>query len=295
MTILDGVKISNQIKAELKEKVEKLKAEGLNVPGLATILVGDDPASKIYVNSKKKACEEIGFFSVVVNMSLNISQEELLEIINKYNEDDRFHGILVQLPLPKHIDENIIIQAISPNKDVDGFHPNSAGNLVIGTDTFAPCTPAGIQELLIRYEIETQGKHAVIVGRSNIVGKPIANMLIQKKKGANCVVTVCHSACKDISFFTKQADILIAAIGKPKFITKDMIKEGAVVIDVGINRINDEGSPKGCKVVGDVDFDNAAEKCSFITPVPGGVGKMTIAMLMMNTYKSRMKFLEKRI
>jgi len=286
MQIIDGKKISAEIKNELRVQIEELKKQGKNVPGLAAILVGDNPASHIYLTSKSKSCQEIGMRSVVETLSSNISQNELLDIIKKYNEDDNYHGILVQLPLPKHIDEDKIIEAISPEKDVDGFHPVNVGNLVIGKDTLVSCTPAGIQELLKRYNIETQGKQVVVVGRSNIVGKPIANLLLQKNKFANSVVTICHSAAKDLSVFTQQADILIAAIGKAEMIKADMVKEGVVVIDVGINRIEDPTSTKGYKIVGDVAFEEVSKKCSFITPVPGGVGPMTIAMLLSNTFKA---------
>jgi len=289
MQIIDGKEISNKIKEELKEKVAGLKEKTGKVPGLVTILVGDNPASTFYVNSKAKSCKEIGMFSQVDILSESTSEKDLLEIINKYNNDKNIHGILVQLPLPKHIDEDKVIEAINPAKDVDGFHPISVGKLVIGKDTFLPCTPYGILELLKRYKIETSGKHVVVVGRSNIVGKPAANIMLQKKEGANAIVTVCHSAAKDLSFYTKQADILIAAIGKANFITADMVKEGVVVIDVGINRIEDTTSKKGYKIVGDVDFENVKEKSSYITPVPGGVGLMTIAMLLRNTYEAFLK------
>lgn len=289
MTIIDGKKTASEIREELKTLVDVHKGKENKVPGLAAILVGDDPASQVYVRSKAKACDEIGFNSVIERLDKSISQEELIDVVTKYNLHPDFHGILVQLPLPKHIDENAIINAISPSKDVDGFHPVSVGNLVIGNETFLPCTPAGIQELLKRYQIETKGKHVVIVGRSNIVGKPLANILVQKKEFANAVVTVCHSASGDLSKFTLQADILIAAIGVPHFIKKDMVKEGAVVIDVGINRVDDAANPKGYRLVGDVDFENVSTICSHITPVPGGVGPMTIAMLLKNTYKAFIK------
>lgn len=284
MKILDGKKIAADIKSELKLKVQKLREQNLKPPGLAAILVGDNPASQVYVKSKGKSCDEIGYNSRIETLSENISEVELLAVVKRYNEDENFHGILVQLPLPKQIDENKIINAISPQKDVDGFHPFNVGELVIGNETLYPCTPAGIQEILKRYDIETKGKHVVILGRSNIVGKPIANILLQKKKFANAVVTVCHSAAKDLKRFTLQADILIAALGSPNFVTADMIKDGAVVIDVGINRIPDENAPKGYKIVGDVLFDEVSKKSSFITPVPGGVGPMTIAMLLQNTF-----------
>lgn len=286
MILIDGKKIALDIRNELKEKISKLKNETGRVPGLVAILVGENPASKIYVSSKAKVCEEIGMLSRVERLPENISEVELLATVEKYNSDNNFHGILVQLPLPKHINEDKIIEAISIDKDVDGFHPVSVGKLVIGKDTFIPCTPAGIQELLKRYNIATKGKHVVVLGRSNIVGKPIANILIQKKEYANSIVTICHSAARDLRQFTLQADILIAAIGKPEFVKADMIKEGCVVIDVGINRIDDTNSAKGYRIVGDVDFENVSPKSSYITPVPGGVGPMTIAMLLTNTYKS---------
>jgi methylenetetrahydrofolate dehydrogenase (NADP+)/methenyltetrahydrofolate cyclohydrolase len=282
--LIDGKKVSAEIKTELKLKVDELKSAGKKVPGLVTILVGDNPASQSYVSSKAKSCNEIGMLSKVEKLDACISENELLDVVKKYNEDKNYHGILVQLPLPKHINEEKIIHSISPSKDVDGFHPVSVGNLMIGADTFYPCTPFGIVELLKRYKIETSGKHVVVVGRSNIVGKPVANMLLQKREGANAIVTVCHSAAKDLSQFTKLANILIAAIGKANFVTADMIKDGAVVIDVGINRVEDSTAKKGYRVVGDVDFENVEKKASFITPVPGGVGPMTIAMLLQNTF-----------
>jgi methylenetetrahydrofolate dehydrogenase (NADP+)/methenyltetrahydrofolate cyclohydrolase len=286
MTIIDGKQVAAEIREELKIEITKLKSTYKMVPGLVTILVGNNPASESYVRGKGKACEAIGMRSQTEKLHGDISEAELLEIISKYNSDKNFNGILVQLPLPKHINEEKIIQSILPEKDVDGFHPISVGNLVIGNDTFLPCTPAGIQELLMRYKIKIKGKHVVVVGRSNIVGKPIANILLQKKENANAVVTICHSAAEDISHFTKQADILIAAIGKPNFIKADMVNNGVVVIDVGINRVDDSTSPKGYKIVGDVDFDEVSKKASYITPVPGGVGPMTIAMLLKNTYKA---------
>lgn len=286
MQLIDGKKIANEIKNELKLQIDDLRNSGKNIPGLAAILVGDNPASQIYVSSKSKACQEIGMRSIVEKLSADISQDKLIDLIEKYNQDENFHGILVQLPLPKHIDEDKIIESISPKKDVDGFHPISVGNLVIGKDTFVSCTPAGIQELLKRYNINTQGKHVVVVGRSNIVGKPIANLMLQKNEYANSVVTVCHSAAVDISYYTRQADILIAAIGKAEMIKADMVKDGVVVIDVGINRIEDKSSNKGFKIVGDVAFDEVSKKSSYITPVPGGVGPMTIAMLLSNTFKA---------
>ncbi len=286
MILIDGKKIAAEIRSELKEKIKQLSTSGKNIPGLVAIIVGDDPASHIYVSSKGKACEEIGMRSKTEKLSAEISEDELLTIIKSYNENKDYQGILVQLPLPNHINEDKVIETISPKKDVDGFHPISVGNLVIGKDTFASCTPAGIQELLMRYKIETKGKHVVVVGRSNIVGKPIANIMLQKSEGANSIVTVVHSAAKDISYFTKQADILIAAIGKAEMIKADMVKEGVVVVDVGINRIEDATKQKGYRIVGDVEFETVSKKASFITPVPGGVGPMTIAMLLSNTYKA---------
>ncbi|HLG32623.1 MAG TPA: bifunctional methylenetetrahydrofolate dehydrogenase/methenyltetrahydrofolate cyclohydrolase FolD [Ignavibacteriaceae bacterium] len=290
MILIDGKKVAQDIRSELKSDIGKLIAEGRKVPGLVTILVGDNPASQIYVRNKIKACEEVGMKTKAETASADITETELLNLINRYNRDPEYHGILVQFPLPKHIDEEKVIEAVSPNKDVDGFHPINVGKLVIGKETFRSCTPAGIQELLIRYKIETKGKHVVVLGRSNIVGKPIANILIQKKDYANAVVTVCHSAAKNLSEYTKQADILIAAIGSAQFVKENMVKDGVVVIDVGINRIEDKTKPNGYRVVGDVDFDNVSKKSSYITPVPGGVGPMTIAMLLKNTFEAFIKY-----
>ncbi len=289
MIILDGKKTADQIKSEIKEQVVLLVEKGKKVPGLVTILVGENPASEVYVKSKGKSCIALGMYSRTEKLPSTITENDLLELIHAYNLDSKIHGILVQLPLPKHINENRVISAIDPKKDVDGFHPYNVGNLVIGNDTLLPCTPAGVQELLKRYEIETSGKHVVVVGRSNIVGKPIANIMVQKKQFANSIVTICHSAAPDLKQFTLQADILIAAIGVSNFITSDMVKEGAVVIDVGINRVEDSNEVKGYKLTGDVDFEGVAPKASFITPVPGGVGPMTIAMLMSNTLKAYSK------
>jgi len=290
MILLDGKKTAQEIRSELKIAIDALISEGRNVPGLAAILVGNDPASEIYVNSKTKDCYEIGMRTVTEKRNEDIPEKELLGLIESYNNNKDFHGILVQLPLPKHIDEDKVIEAISPKKDVDGFHPVSVGNLVIGKDAFRSCTPAGIQELLIRYNIETKGKHVVVLGRSNIVGKPIANIMLQKKMHANSIVTVCHSAAPDVSYYTRQADILIAAIGTAKFVKADMVNDGVVVIDVGINRIDDETAKKGYRVVGDVDFEEVSKKASYITPVPGGVGLMTRAMLLKNTYEAFIKY-----
>jgi len=292
VTIIDGKKVAQDIRAELKTDIDKIKGGGRGVPGLVAILVGEDPASQIYIRNKAKACDEVGIKTKTETPDATISEEELLSLIESYNKNKEYHGILVQLPLPNHINEDKVIEAISPEKDVDGFHPISVGNLVIGKDAFRSCTPAGIQELLIRYNIETKGKHLVVLGRSNIVGKPIANIMLQKKEFANSIVTVCHSAAKDISVYTKQADILVAAIGSPEFVKAEMVKEGVVVIDVGINRVEDSTRPKGYRVVGDVKFDEVSEKASFITPVPGGVGPMTIAMLLRNTYEAFIKYSE---
>lgn len=290
MIIIDGKKIAQEIRAELKTEIDKLKSAGKDVPGLVAVLVGDNPASESYVRGKAKACEEIGMRAVTERHPSDMKEEALLKLIDLYNNDRKFHGILVQLPLPKHIDEDKVIEAISPKKDVDGFHPISVGNLVIGKPAFRSCTPAGIQELLIRYKIETKGKHLVVLGRSNIVGKPIANIMLQKKEFANSVVTICHSAAPDVSYYTKQADILIAAMGSTGFVKGNMVKDGVVVIDVGINRVEDTSTSKGYRLVGDVDFDEVSAKASYITPVPGGVGPMTIAMLLKNTYEAYVKY-----
>lgn len=283
--IIDGKKISAEIKEELKIKTEQLITTKNIKPGLALLLVGDDPASKVYVASKEKSCSQIGFNSIVRREPATITESEVLNIIQEWNQSQDIHGILVQLPLPKHIDEQKVIMAISPSKDVDGFHPESFGRLVIGLNGFVSCTPAGIIELLKRYKIETKGKHAVVIGRSNIVGKPIANLLYQKSI-ANSIVTICHTATNDLGYYSKQADILIAAIGVPHAIKAEHVKEGVVVIDVGINRIEDKSNEKGYRLVGDVDYESVFPKASAITPVPGGVGPMTIAMLLSNTYKS---------
>lgn len=283
--IISGKDISQEIKAELKEEIASLKEKHCLTPGLATILVGENPASKSYVGSKIKTCEALGIYSEHYHLPDQVSEIELLELVNKLNEKDDIHGILVQVPLPKHIDETKVLYAISPDKDIDGFHPVNVGKMVISESPFPPCTPAGIQQMLIRSGIKTEGAEVVVVGRSNIVGKPITNMLLQKNKGANATVTICHSRTRDIAFHTKRADILIAAMGQPKFITADMVKEGSVIIDVGSNRIGETSEGKGIWC-GDVDFDNVKEKAGAITPVPGGVGPMTITMLMVNTVKA---------
>lgn len=286
--IIDGKKIANEIKEEIKENIRVLKEEKGIRPGLAILLVGNDPASESYVRSKERNSENLDFHFVMRREEESISEDEVLQIIEDWNNDDEIHGILVQLPLPKHIDENKVTMKIDPNKDVDGFHPVNLGNLVIGNDGLVPCTPAGIVELLYRSGIKTKGKHVVVLGRSNIVGKPIANLMYQKNEKANSIVTICHSAAEDVFQYTKQADILIIAIGKAQFIKKEHIKEGVTIIDVGINRI-DADNEKGYRIVGDADFDDVKDKVEAITPVPGGVGPMTIAMLMSNTYKSASK------
>ncbi len=284
--IIDGKKISADIKAELALKTQRLIADRGIRPGLGLLLVGENPASQVYVRSKAKSCEELGYHSVTLTRPSDITEEEILAIVQTFNDDPLIHGILVQLPLPKHINEQNVLLAIDPRKDVDGFHPMNTGRLVAGLPCFAPCTPAGIMEMILRTGIETKGKHAVVVGRSNIVGKPIANMLYQKADGANAIVNIAHTATKDLSYYTKQADILVAAVGVPRVITADMVKEGVVVIDVGINRIEDPTAKSGSRLVGDVDYEGIFPKAKAITPVPGGVGPMTIAMLMHNTYRS---------
>jgi len=282
-TIIDGRAIAESIRGEVKKASGELKASKKITPGLAFILAGEDPGSQAYVRMKGKGCEEAGFFSITERLPQSISEEEVLRLIERFNADPRIHGILVQLPLPAHIREERVIRAIDYKKDVDGFHPVNVGRLVIGRPCLKPCTPLGIQELLVRSRIETSGRHVVIIGRSNIVGKPMANLLVQKGRGANAVVTVVHSAAADISKFTLQADILIAAMGRPKFVTAPMVKKGAAVIDVGINRVPDPSVKSGTRLVGDVDYDSVLPKAAFITPVPGGVGPMTIAMLLSNT------------
>ena len=283
--IISGPEVSSEIYGELRARIEKLKSEG-TIPGLAVILVGDDPASQVYVRNKGRKCEELGMHSVTIVLPNETTEAELLQKIDSLNKDPSIHGFLVQLPLPSHIDEDKVIESISPEKDVDGFHPVNVGRMLIGKPGFLPATPAGVQQMLIRSGVETAGKHVVIVGRSNIVGKPMAALMIQRGLGADSTVTVVHSKTKDLADITRQADILIVAIGKPRFITADMVKEGATVIDVGTNRIDDPTSPKGSRLVGDVDFDNVKEKVSAITPVPGGVGPMTICMLMANTVRA---------
>ncbi len=280
-----GKDVSEEIYGELRTKIDTLKSKGVT-PGLAVVLVGEDPASQVYVRMKGKKCEELGMHSVTIVLPESTTQEELLKVVGDLNADKSIHGFLVQLPLPKQIDEETIINAIDSNKDVDCFHPINVGKMLVGEPNYLPATPAGVQQMLIRSNVETSGKHVVVVGRSNIVGKPMAAMMIQKGIGADSTVTVVHSRTKNLPEITRQADILIVAIGKPCFVTADMVKEGAVVIDVGTNRIEDATHPKGSRLVGDVDFENVKEIASAITPVPGGVGPMTICMLMANTVKS---------
>ena len=283
--LINGNEIAQQIREELKQETTNLKAKYNVVPGLVTILVGENPASVSYVTAKQKTSKDLGFYSIQDNQPATITEEQLLKLIDQYNKDPKIHGILVQLPLPKHINETKVLNAIDPKKDVDGFHPVNVGKLMIGEADYLPCTPAGIQQLLIRSGTKIDGAEVVVVGRSNIVGKPIANILLQKQKGANATVTICHTGTKDMTFHTKRADILIVAAGKPKAVTADMVKEGAVVIDVGVNRIG--MTPEGkAKLCGDVDFEGVKEKAGAITPVPGGVGPMTITMLMLNTVKA---------
>lgn len=284
--IIDGKQVAADIRAEVAQKVAALKKNGKNAC-LAVILVGENPASVSYVTGKQKALAEVGMQDRSVHLPENTTEEDLLKLIDQLNNDDTVHGILVQLPLPKHINEDKVIMAISPEKDVDGFHPVNVGNMMIGRPGFLPCTPHGIIVLLQRMGIETSGKHAVVIGRSNIVGKPVSVLLAQKS--VNCTVTLCHTGTKNLPEITKQADIVVVASGHPHTLTGDMIKEGAVVIDVGVNRIPDSSKKSGYRLVGDCDFDDLKEKASFITPVPGGVGPMTIAMLMVNTLESAEK------
>ncbi len=283
--IIDGKQIAADIRAELKDEVAGLKKRGI-VPGLGVILVGEDPASKSYVTSKERACEEMGIFSDDNRLPAGTSQDELMALVRRMNGDPKINGILVQLPLPRHLNESEVLLAIDPNKDVDGFHPMNVGKMVVGEKAFLPCTPHGVVQLLVRSGVKIDGAHVVIAGRSNIVGKPLANMLIQKSPTGNATVTVCHTRTRDLAYFTRQADIVIAAAGRPNTITADMVREGVVVIDVGVNRIEDATKKQGFRLVGDVDFDAVKEKASLITPVPGGVGPMTITMLLYNTVES---------
>ena len=283
--IINGAEIAGQIREEIKQEVLQLKAKHSLVPGLATVLLGTDPGSLSYISGKEKTAKELGFYSERIDLPETISQKDLLALVEKLNKGMKIHGILVQEPLPKHINAAEVNCAIDPKKDVDVFNPVNVGRLMIGNADFLPCTPAGIQQILLRSGVQIDGAEVVVVGRSNIVGKPIANILMQKGKGANATVTLCHTHTRDLTFHTRRADILIVAAGKPKAVTADMIKEGAVVIDVGVNQI---GTSKNGKriLVGDVDFEAVKEKASMITPVPGGVGPMTITMLMLNTLKA---------
>jgi methylenetetrahydrofolate dehydrogenase (NADP+)/methenyltetrahydrofolate cyclohydrolase len=282
--IISGKEIAKSIREELKVKADELIAKGIT-PGLAVVLVGEDPASQVYVRAKGKACDKLGIYSDTIKLPAETSEEELLKLIEKLNADSKIHGILVQLPLPKHIDENKVLMTIDPDKDVDGFHPVNVGRMLVGDECFLPCTPHGVQELLVRSGNDPEGKHVVVVGRSNIVGKPVAGILMQKKPGANATVTIAHSRTKNLAELTKCADIIVAAIGKPEFITAEMVKDGVVVIDVGVNQVGE--TPEGKRILkGDVDFEAVKEKATAITPVPGGVGPMTITMLMQNTLRS---------
>lgn len=286
MKILDGQLVSQATKDELKIKVAQLVAEGKKVPHLAAVLVGNNGASETYVGSKVKTCEEIGFHSTLIRLEDTITEYKLLEAIEKLNDNPDVDGILVQLPLPKHISDEKVINAIDPSKDVDGFHPVSVGKMVQGLPTFIPATPHGIMLMLEHYKIDTKGKHAVVIGRSNIVGRPMSILLSANTNPGNCTVTICHSATKNLKELCLQADIIVAALGKPEFVTPDMVKDGAIVIDVGITRVADATKKRGYALKGDVQFDTVSPKCSWITPVPGGVGPMTIAALMKNTYKA---------
>lgn len=286
MELIDGKKIAAQVKQELADEVSALKAAGHKTPHLVAVLVGADPASETYVASKVKACREVGFKSTEMRYSADITEEQLLGVVRKLNADADVDGYIVQLPLPEHISEQAVLLAIDPEKDVDGFHPCNVGKMVTGLPAYLPATPAGIVELLKRYEIPTQGKHCVVIGRSNIVGTPMSVLMSRKDKYADCTVTICHSRTQHIEEYTLQADILIVAIGKPHFITAEMVKEGAVVVDVGIHRVPSDQTKSGFRLVGDVDFEHVAPRCSYITPVPGGVGPMTIVSLLQNTLKA---------
>lgn len=283
MQLIDGKKVSDEIKQEIKAEVDKIIADGGKRPCLAAILVGHDGGSETYVANKVKACEVCGFESRLIRFEDDVTEETLLDAVRKLNEDPEVDGFIVQLPLPRHIDEQRVIEAIDPKKDVDGFHPVNVGRMSIGLPCFLSATPAGIIDLLDRYGIDTRGKHCVVLGRSNIVGKPVAQLMLRKGQPGNATVTVCHSATPNIKEITREADIIIAALGQPGFVTEDMVKEGAVVIDVGTTRVPDATRARGWRLSGDVDFANVAPKCSYITPVPGGVGPMTIVSLMKNT------------
>lgn len=283
--IIDGKQMAADMRAELKIEVARLREKGI-VPGLGVILVGDDAPSQFYVGAKEKACDAAGIYSDDNRLPAETSQEELMALVNKMNADPKINGILVQLPLPNHLDEGQVLLAIDPDKDVDGFHPVNVGRMVVGEKAFLPCTPHAVVQMLLRSGVKISGSHVVIVGRSNIVGKPLANILVQKSETGNATVTVCHTRTKDIAYHTKQADIVVSAVGRPNTVTSDMVKDGAVVVDVGINRVDDPEAKKGYRIVGDVDYGPVSEKASLITPVPGGVGPMTITMLLYNTVES---------
>ncbi len=285
-TVIDGKLMAEQIRGEVAEAALDLQERAGVTPGLAAVLVGDDPASAVYVRNKRRACDEAGMLSDSIHLPAETTQQELIDMVAQLNADPKFHGILVQLPLPAHIDEQAVILAVDPDKDVDGMHPVNSGRLLAGTPRFLPATPAGVQQMLVRSGNDPGGKHVVALGRSNIVGKPLAALLMQKAPGANATVTVCHTATRNTAELTRQADIIVAAIGRPRALTADMTREGAVVIDVGINRVDDPTRKSGYRLVGDVDYDAVAEKASAITPVPGGVGPMTIAMLLTNTLRA---------
>jgi methylenetetrahydrofolate dehydrogenase (NADP+)/methenyltetrahydrofolate cyclohydrolase len=285
--IISGKEIAAEIRADLKSEVEQLKADTGVTPGLAVVLVGEDPASQVYVRMKGKACEELGMHGETITLPATTSEDELLATVDRLNEDPKIHGMIVQLPVPDHINSTKVLERIDPRKDVDGFHPVNVGRILVGdTSGFPPATPFGVQQMLIRAGVDTSGAHVVIVGRSNIVGKPVASLLMQKAKGANATVTVCHSRTKDIGAITRLADILIVAIGQPAFVTADMVRPGAVVIDVGTNRVDDATRERGYRLVGDVEFEGVKEVASAITPVPGGVGPMTVTMLVYNTVQA---------
>ena len=287
--IIDGKNVSNQIKQEIADEVADIKKKGCKIPHLVAILVGTDGASETYVSHKEKACEKVGFKSTIVRMKESVTEDELLKKIDEFNRDDDIDGLIVQVPLPDHISENKVVEAIDPEKDVDGFHPVNIGRMVIGLPSYVSATPAGIVELLERYKIETSGKSCVVIGRSNIVGTPLSILLSRKNSHGNATVTLCHSRTPNIAELSSKADIVIVAMGKARFLTADMVKEGAIVIDVGTTRIKSDKTKSGWKLVGDVAFDEVAPKCSFITPVPGGVGPMTIVSLLKNTLKASRK------
>lgn len=289
MTLLDGKQLSETIKEEIAKEVETLTANGRRAPHLCAVLVGENPASQVYVRNKIRSCEKVGFKSTLVEKDSSVTERELLEIIDRLNQDDDVDGFIVQLPLPDHIDELKVTLSISPQKDVDGFHPMNVGRMSLGLPSYLPATPNGILTMLERYGVETEGKNCVVLGRSNIVGTPMSILLSRKARPGNATVELCHSRTRDLAEHMKRADIIVAAIGRPEFVTADMVKEGAVVIDVGINRKEDATKKKGYRLVGDVAFDEVAPKCSFITPVPGGVGPMTVTSLLLNTLKAYKK------